>query len=955
MTPEEIAADLISHPATDLPQAIAFIRPSLTVDVLRCLGTLANDEQYRNARRALEIATVATAVAEAMNTPEAHGLAQWILGNVYYFLSRYQEALQCYRRAEPFYQEQGETLKTVGLQINQITVLRDMGATQQVLALTPTARETCHKIGPAANHYLANLELTIGFVYNEMGEPEKALATYQRSHDLFVELQLEANAALVKVSSAYVLAAMDRFQAAETLLLAARQALVSADYQQEIGRVDLNLGKLAFAQGNYQAALQHLESAYDHFAVIPLSVEMALVSAWRADIYHQLNLIEEMIEQAQAAAVTFSQAGMRREYAQCLVNQGIGYQRLGLVEAADRHLTRARRELHRQGAWGSLWQLDAQRAELALASGRPQTARRIAQRVNKQLKPEERPSLAAQVCLLLARCALASSPPLLDEAQRQVQQALAIAGDYHLTEMRIQAHDVLGAYWEAKEELLEAQKAYQWGIVACQQLQTNLSLDEFQISFLEDKLALYAHHIRLTHTLVQAQTLRPAVLLASVNQALTTPVPHYHATAQVATTTAVPEWQAQLANLRQSWHWHHNKLKLPTSLAGEETRAELSVTETAALHRELAAIEGQIAELMRRQRVRQSARAAGPEPPTMPPQALLANVQRRLGENEALLAYYEADGRLHAMIATPHDLHLVENLVGASTLERLLAGWRFHLYASQAPLHAVQAQLSRFYQALLKPLAPFLASSQHLYLTLPPQWHELPAAAFYDGANYLVEHCTLTYLSAPDALVHKNIPPFSTAAERVHALVVGNSDHGRLAHALDEASQIAADLPARWAITRLLEQEATLAQFSQGAPHCQLLHLAAHAHFRPDNPFFSWIQLADARLTVADLYHMALRQRPLVVLSACETGRGQPRGGGLLGMGRGFLVAGASGLVVTQWRVDDQATARLMRHFYLALMLPGTVPPIALQAAQCQAIRDGLAPFYWAGFIFLGG
>ena len=65
--------------------------------------------------------------------------------------------------------------------------------------------------------------------------------------------------------------------------------------------------------------------------------------------------------------------------------------------------------------------------------------------------------------------------------------------------------------------------------------------------------------------------------------------------------------------------------------------------------------------------------------------------------------------------------------------------------------------------------------------------------------------------------------------------------------------------------------------------------------------------------------HITLPQRPLVVLSACETGRGLARGGGLLGMGRGFLAAGASGLVVTLWRVSDEATAQFVESFYTHL------------------------------------
>ena len=102
---------------------------------------------------------------------------------------------------------------------------------------------------------------------------------------------------------------------------------------------------------------------------------------------------------------------------------------------------------------------------------------------------------------------------------------------------------------------------------------------------------------------------------------------------------------------------------------------------------------------------------------------------------------------------------------------------------------------------------------------------------------------------------------------------------------------------------------------------------------------------------------MTLTGRPFVILSACETGRGRPRGGGLLGMGRGFLAAGASGLIVTLWPVSDTASAELMAGYYrtwLASPSRGDAA-VALQHSQREAIAQGHSPLHWAGFIMIGG
>ena len=95
----------------------------------------------------------------------------------------------------------------------------------------------------------------------------------------------------------------------------------------------------------------------------------------------------------------------------------------------------------------------------------------------------------------------------------------------------------------------------------------------------------------------------------------------------------------------------------------------------------------------------------------------------------------------------------------------------------------------------------------------------------------------------------------------------------------------------------------------------------------------------------------------LVVLSACQTALGKDvRGEGLLGLTRGFMYAGASSVVASLWKVDDEATAELMRQFYTNMLRKGMTPADALRAAQ-NSIRqrpEWQAPYYWAGFTLQG-
>jgi CHAT domain-containing protein len=151
-----------------------------------------------------------------------------------------------------------------------------------------------------------------------------------------------------------------------------------------------------------------------------------------------------------------------------------------------------------------------------------------------------------------------------------------------------------------------------------------------------------------------------------------------------------------------------------------------------------------------------------------------------------------------------------------------------------------------------------------------------------------------------------------------------------------------------------LDGLATIQTLRDGTAATDVLHLATHGRFRPDNPMFSALRLADGWLTVRDARDLDLRGCGLVVLSACETGVSQVAAGDeLLGMTRGFFAAGAASLVVSLWPVDDTTTVDLMHAFYRALR-HGSGTGAALRSAQRQQLAEHPHPFYWAAFALHG-
>lgn len=97
----------------------------------------------------------------------------------------------------------------------------------------------------------------------------------------------------------------------------------------------------------------------------------------------------------------------------------------------------------------------------------------------------------------------------------------------------------------------------------------------------------------------------------------------------------------------------------------------------------------------------------------------------------------------------------------------------------------------------------------------------------------------------------------------------------------------------------------------------------------------------DGILTAQEVVHLDLRGTELVTLSACDTGRGTEVAGGegIYGLQRAFHLAGAKHVVASLWKVDDQATAALMKLFYHHLWKDNQHPAKALRNAQLTLLR----------------
>jgi CHAT domain-containing protein/Tfp pilus assembly protein PilF len=145
----------------------------------------------------------------------------------------------------------------------------------------------------------------------------------------------------------------------------------------------------------------------------------------------------------------------------------------------------------------------------------------------------------------------------------------------------------------------------------------------------------------------------------------------------------------------------------------------------------------------------------------------------------------------------------------------------------------------------------------------------------------------------------------------------------------------------------------------------RILHFATHGLLNNRHPELSGLVLSlvdrggepqDGFLRLDDIYNMNL-SADLVVLSACQTALGKDmKREGIIGLTRGFMYAGSARVMASLWKVDDDATSQLMKHFYDGVLRKQMTPAAALRSAELAMWKAGVwrSPFYWAGFVIYG-
>jgi CHAT domain-containing protein/Flp pilus assembly protein TadD len=285
----------------------------------------------------------------------------------------------------------------------------------------------------------------------------------------------------------------------------------------------------------------------------------------------------------------------------------------------------------------------------------------------------------------------------------------------------------------------------------------------------------------------------------------------------------------------------------------------------------------------------------------------------------------------------------------------------------------------QLHQILIQPIADLLPTDPNSRVIFIPQedLFFVPFPALIDAnGKYLIEKHTI--LTAPSiqvlSLTHQQRQRLGasrliSSMTNPNFLVVGNPTMPKVSQspgvpatqldALPGAEKEAKEIANLLKTNAIIGNQATKTAIVEKMPQARIIHLATHGLlndlYTGDIP--GAIALApnnqgDGLLTSREILQMKLNAE-LVVLSACETGKGRITGDGIIGLSRALFTAGVPSAIVSLWGVDDGSTAFLMANFYQNLQQNPNKAQ-ALRQAMLVTMKKYPDPRSWAAFTLMG-
>ncbi|MFP4379674.1 MAG: CHAT domain-containing protein [Candidatus Sumerlaeia bacterium] len=336
----------------------------------------------------------------------------------------------------------------------------------------------------------------------------------------------------------------------------------------------------------------------------------------------------------------------------------------------------------------------------------------------------------------------------------------------------------------------------------------------------------------------------------------------------------------------------------------------------------------------------------------------LEELQKLLDGDSCLVEYFLTEKETIIWVLGNDRIDVVRQPENRDDLQEKVMEYRRKIQSIE-PVRDLSLELHR---RLVDPIESLIADRDQLGIVPHRFLHYLSFASLSSDYGQLIDRHALFYLPSASVFRYTHSRrrdtdgPASPSDMRV--LAIGNPDLQNplleLPFAEKEAERLVWQFPR---VDILTGDRATEASVRESIAQYDVIHIASHGEFDSANPLFSSILLAsgdeaDGALTVREVFALSINA-DLVTLSACQTGLAKVNNGDdLVGLNRAFVYAGTHALLSTLWRVDDVATAILVKHFYRNYGRAEKAE--ALRRAQVQVRSERPHPAYWAGMVLTG-
>lgn len=867
---------------------------------------------------------------------EIRALCAWTDGIAALTEGRMPEALSALDNAHQRFVDIGQVQHAGQTLVPQMVALSMLGRGEQAVQ----AGEQALALFTAAGDDVAagKVELNLGTMLSRQDRHADAARQYRKAAVRFARLRALEPSVLADLGLANALTWQADFSESERITQRALMRAETHGLRVPLAVAHLGLGRLHLLAGRYHLALQALVRAsrlLDQAGAAPqqrLEADAAL-----ADTYLALNLLPEAVALYDRVLRLAADMDAPTERARALLERSRTQAQMGRAALAEADLHEARSLFQAAGNVASVAGADLVLAAQCLATGQVQEALEQAREASVALAGTgivawQMEAQALQAAAMAQGDQTAEARSIFERLLSDAQALPPVLLSCHLGLARLATP--VGDRHGARHHLDAALRVVE-------EARALLPADEFRTAVAA--AAEQAHALWLQWALDGGDA---PVVLAAMERGRARAL-HLGLQQRPAAVSGDAR-NTQLQWLRQRWR--------EAVLEGQSQRATDWVRQTRELEVQL--LEAHRRQVSARSDAMQTIREPGLLPGDFDPLAL----QSALQPAEALVSYYLHGTQVVACVVTSQALCWMR--WAAEDLGLRVQGLHFQLAAvkfARAALaphsdrlqQRVQAHLQALYRLVWLPLAPALQGCTRVVVVPHRQLHYLPFGALHDGRDWLMERVDIEL--APSAAVWLA----AACAQQAHPLasprlLALGVDSPGLPHVRSELQAVSSAYgeQAQCLLGATAGAQA-LRKALTGPDAASVLHLACHGEFRADSPAFSALHLADGPLALHELGELQIDAQ-LVVLSACDTGQSKVAPGDeMLGLVRGFMLAGARQVLATLWAVDDQATAQLMGEFHRRLAR-GERASAALRGAQRLLARQGLHPFFWAAWSLHG-